>query len=168
MEEIMQYIKLTQGLFAIVDDDDYEVLMTHKWCAHRFGTRFYADSGKSVNGKIKGFLMHRVIMNVTNPKIQVDHINGNTLDNRRENLRKCTNSENCRNAKMKSTNTSGYKGVRPHVVRKKDGKQVWRAMICVDGKDRGLGLFLDKKEAARAYNKAAMRFYGNFAKLNII
>ena len=111
----MKKITLTQGKETIVDDDDYEILMEHKWYAHKSSRKkdkFYAERMAPVdsNGKQKIIHIHRVIINA--PKgMQVDHINGNPLDNRRENLRICTNQQNGMNRGKPKDNTSGYKGV---------------------------------------------------------
>ena len=100
-------------------------------------------------------------MNITDSNIQVDHINGDTLDNRKKNLRFATNQQNAWNAKRKINNSTGYKGVRIHRIRKKDRNIIYRAGIFINGKDNFLGLFLDKKKAARIYNKAARKRKSN-------
>ena len=113
-KKAMKKITLTQGKEAIVDDDDYEMLMEYKWCAQKRITGiFYVarSTPKDSSGKQKILLlMHREITNA--PKgMEVDHINGNPLDNRKENLRICTNQQNAMNRGKRSDNTSGYKGV---------------------------------------------------------
>ena len=109
---------------------------------------------------IKGITvpLHRHITNC--PKgMHVDHINGNVLDNRLSNLRICTPSQNQANSKLPKNNTSGYKGV----SKNGDG---WKAKIRVDYAYYYLGTFLTKEEAARAYNAAAIKYFGEFARLN--
>lgn len=133
-------IPLTQGQFAIVDDDDFEIVKNHKWCIHH---------GYAVSSR--GIRMHRLIMNCPDSK-EVDHINRNRLDNRKENLRICTRTENCRNRGENKDNTSGYKGVNFH---KPLGK--WRAKIVLNNKHIHLGYFDNPKDAARAYNDAAKK-----------
>lgn len=91
----------------------------------------------------------------------VDHINGDTLDNRRSNLRLCTVSGNNHNRMKSKNNTSGYKG-----VSWLKQNQKWRAYIKVNSKDKHLGCYLDKEDAARAYDKAAKEYFGEFARLN--
>ena len=102
--------------------------------------------------------MHHVILPLKDG-LQVDHINGNRLDNRKENLRLVTKSQNMMNRGVQKNSTSGYKGVNEH-----QGK--WRAYILENGKQKHLGVFEDKKEAARAYNKMAKLLHGEYAVLN--
>lgn len=98
---IMKLIPLTQGKFALVDDDDFEYLNQFKWLAHLFGKNYYADSGS------KG-LMHRFIMKAEKADI-IDHKDRNSLNNQKTNLRKCTRSQN--NANRKSAGINKYLGV---------------------------------------------------------
>lgn len=106
--------------------------------------------------------MHRFIMQ--DPVgIEIDHWDGNTLNDRRFNLRRATVDQNRQNRGKSKTNTSGYKGV--HFC-KSNGK--WAAQISVNKKRKGLGYFSTKEEAALAYNSAAVRFHGEFAWLNTI
>ncbi len=156
---MVKEIRLSQGKVAAVDDEDFEYLNQWKW--------WYSDgcAKKSVymNGKRKpaGAYMHRLIMN-TPPGMDTDHINGNSLDNRRCNLRVCTHAENLRN-KAKTKGTSKYKGVHWH---KADNK--WRAQIGVDWGKLHLGNFHTEEEAALAYNEAALKHFGEFARLNAL
>ena len=152
----MKEIHLTQGKVAIVDDDDYEEISKHKWHYHHAG---YAK--RSVKHS-KALLMHREILNV--PKgFETDHINGDKLDNRKENLRVCTPAENKYNRTFQSNNTSGYKGVAWNKAAKK-----WFSKINAGGKIYCIGYFTDAKEAALAYNEAALRLHGEFANVNNI
>jgi len=111
--------------------------------------------------------LHRVILGVTDPEIKVDHKDGNGLNNVRYNLRVCTTAENTRNKQKSKGNTSGFKGVCWH---KRD--KCWAVQICVDYKGVHLGHFPGtpegKIEAAKAYNVAAIKYYGEFARLNNI
>src|SRR5690242_17796567 len=102
--------------------------------------------------------MHRVIMNAS-ADIHVDRINGDGLDNRRENLRLCTRDENMMNRRKNSNNSSGYKG-----VDRNKGK--WRAYIQVDKKWIHLGYFSTAEQAAHAYDNAAKKYFGEFANTN--
>jgi hypothetical protein len=102
--------------------------------------------------------MHRLLLNPPEG-VEVDHINGNTLDNRRANLRICTHAENSRNRRGRSNSKSGVKGVTPY-------PGGWRATINVNGKNVHLGCFTNIDDAAEAYDEAATRYYGEFARTN--
>ena len=160
----MKQINLTRGKVALVDDDDYETLIKFKWCASRCGfgikEKFRAER-RGPNSRL--LLMHRQIMDITDPKVLVDHINGDPLDNRRENLRAATHAENSRNMGLSKKNTTGYKGVRWNKNLKK-----WRASIWVGGRHMHLGLYTDARSAALAYNDAATLHFGEYARLNSI
>lgn len=106
--------------------------------------------------------MHRYLMGDPTG-LEVDHINLDTLDNRRSNLRVATRSQNAANRRRQSNNSSGYKGVSWNKERKK-----WHAYICVGRKHITLGRFNSIVQAARAYNDAALTFFGEYAKLNVI
>lgn len=157
----MKTIQLTRGKVAIVDDEDYDWLNYYKW---NFSGR-YAVRSEIVKGQRKTIFMHRMVFpNKTAP--QVDHINRNSLDNRKENLRACVQSENSRNAGIGKANPSGYKGVFPYKGGQSPKK--WRSQIVVDRKTIWLGLHHTKEAAARAYNQAALEYHGEFAYLNEI
>lgn len=167
----MKLIPLTQGQFAIVDSDDFDTLSQYKWMARKDRYGFYAAKGLykgKINGKYKvNFThMHRFILRVDDPNLIVDHINGNTLDNRKENLRIANKKENSRNlTRIKSNNTSGYRGV----MERKDcvGPNKWRARINVDGVKKTIGHYSTAQEAARAFDRAARTYFGEFSgKLN--
>jgi hypothetical protein len=153
-DQSIRYIALTKGQIAIVDAADYAWLSERPWYAldRNCGVGFYAVT----RIKTKTIYMHRYILGLTG-KIQADHANRNTLDNRRSNLRPATASQNRCN--VRKFNPSGYKGVRWHV-----GK--WVASITVKGIPVHLGRFTDKHDAARAYNEAAQKHEGEFAYLN--
>jgi hypothetical protein len=148
----MKSIPLTQGKVAIVDDDRYDELSKTKWNYLSVG---YARSG---NGKI---LMHRLIVGASRGEL-VDHIDGNKLNNQKENLRICTKSQNAMNSEKKSNNRSGYKG-----VAWSKQMQKWDVRIKANGRRVFIGLFDDVHDAAIAYNDSARFFFGEFAKLNI-
>jgi hypothetical protein len=95
--------------------------------------------------------------------LQVDHINGDTLDNRKTNLRVCTRAQNCINKRKRSLTSSRYKGVSWH----KRGKR-WGVSCQVDKKPKWIGSFACEKEAALAYNAAAISLHGEFATLNVV
>ena len=149
--------------FAIIDAEDYEKVICYKWTLSIEGRNLaYAKSSLKENGKRKSLSMHRLIMNP--PKgLQIDHINGNGLDNRKANMRIVTASQNSCNRRAVK-NKKGkciYKGVNSHM-----GK--WRAYIRISGKLHHLGYFDSQKEAARAYNEAALNYFGEFACTNEI
>jgi hypothetical protein len=158
-------IPLTKGMVALVDDQDYERVMQYKWHAdYCHNTRsFIAErSFRAADGKWTRQPMSRFILDAP-PEILVDHRNHNTLDNQRFNIRKCTHAQNQRNARKRCDNTSGYKGVSSRSHTKK-----FRARIKVNGREIFLGYFYTKREAALAYNQAALRLHGEFAHLNDI
>lgn len=155
----MKTIQLDKGMCALVDDADLEFLSQFHWFAWKCGNYYYASTTTWVNGKAKGQLMHRLLCN--NPTCMVDHKNGQTLDNRRSNLRPCSGSSNIANSVVRKSNTSGFKGV------SRAGKK-WRAYV--GGKKGGtykfLGMFDNPTDAAKAYDSAAISTYGEFAKTN--
>ncbi len=155
-------IPLTQGYVAIVDDGDYQELAQYKWYAHRVtGGDFYAvRNTPTINGKRLKVKMHRQILGAM-PTEQVDHRSHDTLDNRRANIRKCTRSQNQANREKKRGCASRHKGV----TRRKDSTR-WRARIKHQGRWHRLGTFDDERDAARAYNVAALEYFGEFAFLN--
>jgi HNH endonuclease/AP2 domain len=153
----MKYIELTRGYQAIVDDDDYEDLVKYNWHHHKNG---YAMRHERVNGKRVPIRMHRVVISAPDG-YDVDHKNGDKLDNRKANLRLATRSQNNYNKGVQSNSSSGFKGVSWSKQRNK-----WRARIHVDKKEINLGFFEYQIDAAFAYNEAAIKYHGEFAKLN--
>ena len=154
-------IELTSGEIALVDDSDFENLIKFSWRAAGTGKTKYAIRQYGTGRKRKTIRMHRQLLNITETYRFVDHINGNGLDNRRENLRICFHKENMRNMSLSVKNTTGYKGVHFY---KRVG--VFQAYIYVNYKKKHLGTFLTAKDAAITYNKAAKNLHGKFARLN--
>jgi len=154
----MKKIHLTQGKVAIVDESDFEHLSKFKWFAVECHiNKFYAARKENK----KNLYMHREILGLEGKQVHCDHINGDSLDNRRTNIRACTPSENGRNRTLPSNNTSGFKGVSHY---KNFGK--WGARIKIYGKPKHLGIFDDPEKAAKAYDAAAVLIHGEFAKTN--
>jgi hypothetical protein len=142
-------LPLTQGKYAIVDDDDYEYLSRWSWHVSGWGYAQRTESKKAV-------LMHKQLMGT--PNQVVDHVNRDILDNRRSNLRLATKQQNGANAKLSKRNKSGFKGVWYNASRKK-----WEAYIRPNGKKLHLGRYSTAEEAAGAYKKAATLHFGDFA-----
>lgn len=158
----MKEIVLTKGYVTKVDDDDFEWLSQWSWFAWWCKREYRARRTDRSTGKTRHILMSREILHAPQ-NFLVDHINGDTLDNRKENLRLATPQQNCFNQKIKINNSSGYKGV----SWRKD-RQMWVAYIFVNKKSIHLGFFDRIEDAALAYNKAAAENYGEFAYLNTI
>lgn len=150
---------LTQGRVAVVDDNWYDSVMEHSWC---YDTNYKGYEYATCKvGKIT-VSMHRLIMGLQPGDSRiVDHINGNGLDNRAENLRVCTKSQNSAYSRSRG-GSSKYKGV----SRCKDGK--YQAYIHKDYKKFHIGTFDTEEDAAIMFNKTAINMYGEFAKLNQI
>ena len=156
----MKEISLTQGYIALIDDEDYEIVAQYKWYPRKHGKTCYAITNiKNDFGKYKTVNLHHLIFGKKDGQI-IDHINGDGLDNRKENLRFCSQSENCNN-RHNTWGKSKYKGVHWHPINNK-----WVARIQVKKKRLHLGCYVSEKEAALAYNKAAIKYFGEFARLN--
>jgi hypothetical protein len=155
----MKSIPLTRGYVALVDDEDYEAISAFKWSAHRHARTCYAARAVIDCGQHRSLLMHRVILNAP-PGIQVDHVNGDGLDNRRANLRLATRSQNQHNQRISLANSSGFKGVSYDSARAS-----WRAHIMVNRRRIWLGRFTTAEEAAAAYRAASTKHHGAFGRL---
>lgn len=165
----MKQIQLTQGQVALVDDDMFDYLSQWKWCAQRTlsgnyyacRTAYFKDlSGLSFK---KCILMHRFIMGAAYSNTLIDHIDHCTLNNQRHNLRICTHTENSRNRTSHKGSSSSYLGVSWNIRDKK-----WQVHIKANGKLMRLGHFDSEIQAAEEYNKAALKYFGEFANPNII
>ena len=157
-------IPLTKDKFAIIDDEDAERVLAFKWSYCPAGTGYatrnaYLGGGRK-NPIRKTIALHRFIMNA--PKgLSVDHINGDSLDCQKSNLRVCTHAENTRNKRKHIPSASGYKGA---YFDKRCN--LFQALIRLDGKSKSLGYYKTAKEAAKAYNNAAYEAWGQYAHLN--
>ena len=151
-------IALTKGMFAFVDAADYEKISLRTWACFINGRRFYA--GTTIEGR--RVMMHHLIMGKF-PNLTIDHRNRNGLDNRRSNLRIATYTQNAQNSTKAIRNTkSKYKGV----AFAKGSIKKWRSEIRVNGKKIYIGWYETEIEAARAYDKAALEHFGEFACVN--
>jgi hypothetical protein len=155
-------IPLTQGKYAIVDPEDYERLSKHKWHANKAKNTYYAIRRVHVGfNKWKHIKMHREVLNPPD-HLFADHINHNGLDNRIANLRAATHRQNAYNRiHFRKYQSSKYKGVSFNNRKKK-----WIAQIRFNSKHKFIGYFDNEIEAAKAYDKAAKQFHGEFAVLN--
>jgi hypothetical protein len=160
----MKEIKLTQNQIAFVDDEDYDFLLQWKWCSYfsPITKTYYAIRNSRINEKIKriNIYMHREIME-TNKILFCDHINHDTLNNQKYNLRNCIFINNMQNKKLYKNSTTLYKGV---IFDKETGK--YRSRIGIDNRKIHIGRFSSAIDAAMAYDKKAIELYGEFAHTN--
>lgn len=148
-------VPLKQGAVTLIDEADLPLISGARWHAYHNGNGLTTYAKSYSMG-----LMHRAILQPPS-HLEVDHINGNGLDNRRSNLRLATKAQNQANRRPSRTNTSGFKGVSPHAQVRK-----WKAEIRVAGVRHYLGLFNSPEEAAQAYDCAAFQHFGEYARLN--
>lgn len=168
MREIHLGGKFAAGRVALVDDADYDLVMQHKWHIveerRRQRSRIHGPYARTMiyvpgQGKVgkKAPYMHNLIIG----QLGVDHRDHDGLNNQRSNLRPATPAQNSQNVRKISGCSSQYKGV----TRRRD-ESAWRAVIVVDRKSIPLGRFAHEVDAARAYDAAALRYFGEFASLN--
>jgi hypothetical protein len=156
-------IELTQGKFATVDAEDAPALLAYSWMASKsektmdsHQTYYARRAEHGPDSKQRYVQMHRQIMDAPE-EMEVDHRDGDGLNNRRYNLRTCTHAQNGANQRIPKNNTSGFKG-----VYRQKGCSGWLAGI----QSKYLGMYDSAEEAARAYDTAAVRTFGEFASLN--
>ncbi len=157
----MKEIKCSNGMVAIVDDDCFELLNRWNWHMNNKG---YAVRNSNVLPKDKLIFMHRVLCYLSFGDIPegffVDHANGNKLDNRLENLRLADGSQSMMNRTKYAKSSSKFKGV------SKAGKNIWQTRIMARGISVSLGRFDNEVDAAKEYDRAALKYHGEFARLN--
>lgn len=153
----MQKIKLTQNKFALVDNEDFERLSKVKWCALKSRGKTYA--GRNLKKK-KGFIFMHVEIMKTPKGMDTDHIDGDSLNNQKKNLRICTRSQNLMNRGKTKLNKSGFKG-----VSWSKGRDKWIAYIHINKKTKNLGRFSSKLKAYEAYCKACQKYHGEFSRI---
>lgn len=161
----MKRINLSNGLYTIVDDEDYDNLNVYKWHVNKSKNTFYVITSYRENNKMVTIKMHRIIINAPKGYL-VDHINHNGLDNRKCNLRICTDSQNSQN-RSKTYGYSKYKGVSINIS---GNNKYWRSYLNYNKKRIVLGTFPYTNEgeinAAKAYDKKALELFGEFAYTN--
>lgn len=151
-------ILLVGGDAAIVDDEDYERLRSFRWRLKIEDGRKYAVWNTTRAGRQVCFRMHSLVLGT---KLPIDHKDRNGLNNTKSNLRLATKSQNAANSKVRRDNISGFRGVSPL------GKR-WRSVIQVNGRRLHLGCYTTAIDAAIAYDLAAIRFFEEFARTNVI
>ncbi len=163
----MRRIPLTQGKFALIDDEDFERVNQFKWrayCGKDKQETWYAARTVRIPTKPKAryfvVLMHRFILPHDMP--HTDHRDRNGLNNQKENLRPCTRRQNGGNRNVQE-NKSGFKGVG---FKKDNPNKPWSARVTLKGKRVTIGYFITPQLAAQAYDAAAIRHYGEFARTN--
>lgn len=159
----MAELQLTKGYYSIIDAEQLPILSQYSWqCVEKDGN-FYARTSLRKGKKTHCFYLHRLLTNAQKDEY-VDHINGNSLDNCLSNLRICTNAQNVRNSKKRRNNKSGYKGVYFNSQLRKP----WVARITFNYKGIHIGNYETPLEAGVAYNSAAKKYFGEFARINTI
>lgn len=160
----MMELRAYDGTSFLIDDEDYDLVSKYKWYIH---TNTYKNKKRITliaysrrNGKKTTIKLHRLILGLTDPSVLCDHINGNTLDNRRSNLRPCTPGQNMFNQRKQSNTKFKYKGVAYA------SKNKVRAEIYFQGTRTIIGYYYTQEQAALAYNEKAKELFGEFANLN--
>lgn len=156
----MKEIKLTQGKTVVVDAGTFKWASKFKWYVNKSGRNHYAVRDQWLDGKRRTIFLHREIIGAKDGEF-VDHIDGNSRNNLKKNLRIATTAQNVRNQRKQLGTSSRFKGVYWNKRRQK-----WHAQIKFQQRRVYLGLFSDQEDAARAYDTAARERFGEFAALN--
>lgn len=161
----MKQIVLTQGRMTAVDDSDFDRLHKHRWfyAARHDGraTGYAIRHIRLSKTRVKVVRLHREVIGDPPHGMNIDHIDGDTLNNRRSNLRFATSSQNLANSPLRRDNITGAKGVHWH-----KGRQRYTASIGFNGKRIWLGAFGTVKQASRAYAEASIELYGSFSRVS--
>lgn len=150
----MKEIKLTRGKVALVDDEDFDFLNQFNWFARKSGNTYYACRGIWNGENMTPIRMHRVIMKNAPENMLIDHIDGNGLNNQKENLRIATVSQNAQNSRVRKDSVSGCTG-----VSWQEATSRWHVSIQVDGKRLFLGYYTELKDAIQARKKAEGQYH---------
>lgn len=151
------FIPLTQGKVAVIDFEDFEKVRAHKWCAQKVRNSWYALSRADKGRQI---LLHRFLY--PEAKEDVNHTDGDGLNNTRQNLTQCSHAQNMMGFQSKRLGTSSkFRGVSWHAKNRK-----WRALIKISGTTISIGCYTVEEDAARAYDRAARKYFGEFASPN--
>lgn len=156
VEGDIAYVPLTQGYEAVIDAADVHLVKGHNWCADVRGHTIYAIRTDCSGHKKRKVYMHRSLMGDT-AGLDIDHRDGDGLNNTRRNLRVATPTQNRCNSRARKDNTSGFKGVSWHRAKGK-----WHARIQMNGKNHNLGLHATPEAAHAAYAAASAEFHGAF------
>ena len=164
MKKVRTKVTKVGNMVRIKFEDSGKVLLIDRDTYYKYGdliriNKYWNDK---YYARVKSTFLHRLIINVDDPKLYIDHINGNSLDNRRKNLRVCTNAENQWNCGKKSTSKQKYKGVR------QTRYGTYEARIRYGGKRHHLGTFKTIEEAVKVYNEKALEVHGEFAYVNVL
>jgi hypothetical protein len=159
-QQVEERVPLTGGKFALIDASDLPLVSRYKWYVDSWGYARGTRPSTTTKSGYTTILMHRLVINAKSGE-QIDHVNGNPLNNRRCNLRKCTNAQNQMNRRKSSGRLSIFKGVTYH-----KGCEKWQAQIKTNQRSVYLGLFKNEADAALAYNEKAIEVFGEYARLN--